>query len=53
MTLEGFDGWLMCYDCTVHPEWVAFDGPDEQSTRGTERKEMYKDRIIEAIPSTE
>jgi len=47
MWLEGYDGWLMCYDCSVYPDWIIFDGEDDVSTtKGGAYKERYRDRII-------
>ena len=46
MWLEGYDGWLMCYDCSVYPDWIIFDGDYENSTKGAEYKEQFKDLII-------
>ena len=48
MWLEGYDGWLMCYDCSVYPDWIIFDGDYESSTKGAEYKARFKDLIITA-----
>jgi len=28
LSMEGIEDWFMCYDCTVHSDWVSFDGED-------------------------
>ena len=25
LTLEGYEEWFMCYDCSVNPDWVEFE----------------------------
>ena len=36
LSLEGYEGWYMCYACTVNPEWVSFTGNNEEVTNGAD-----------------
>lgn len=48
MSLEGFEGWLMCYDCSVYPDWIVFDGNDEVSTsKGAKLKDLRKHLVLQ------